>query len=166
MLPEQRPIFIVGVHRSGTSLLRYMLNSSPRIYIAPESDFIPRFFLGKPEQELDDGAIGSLLQTVFSEYNNYRSEWQGEPPQVSSFVEAGPTRLTRKRPIDSEIQNLLAHQDTWLCLMGILIAMHYKFDVFTHEIQRLIREPTPIISNAARFAFTHASKEISLQHVS
>jgi hypothetical protein len=92
MLPEERPIFIVGVHRSGTSLLRYMLNSSPRIYIAPESDFIPRFFLGKPQQELDDEAIDSLLQTIFSEYNNYRSEWQGELPEASAFVEAMPDR--------------------------------------------------------------------------
>lgn len=39
-LPE-RPIFIVGHPRSGTTLLRFMLSSHPRIHIPEETGFVP-----------------------------------------------------------------------------------------------------------------------------
>ena len=55
------PIFIVGVHRSGTTLLRYMLSSSPAIYIPPESDFIPRFFGRRPDETLGQARVASIL---------------------------------------------------------------------------------------------------------
>lgn len=38
------PIFIVGAPRSGTTMLRLMLNAHPSIAIPFESDFIPRFY--------------------------------------------------------------------------------------------------------------------------
>ena len=38
---------MIGAPRSGTTLLRIMLSSHPRIYIPPESDFIPRLYLGR-----------------------------------------------------------------------------------------------------------------------
>lgn len=41
---EAEPIFIVGAPRSGTTMLRLMLNSHPRIAIPFESDFIPKFY--------------------------------------------------------------------------------------------------------------------------
>lgn len=40
MLPE-RPFFIVGTPRSGTTLLRFILSSHPRIYIPAETGFLP-----------------------------------------------------------------------------------------------------------------------------
>lgn len=39
MAPSGAPIFIVGYSRSGTSLLRAMLNAHPRVHIAQESAF-------------------------------------------------------------------------------------------------------------------------------
>lgn len=82
-----RPIFIIGVHRSGTTLLRYMLSSSPEIYIPPESDFIPRFFLGRARQLLGEREVAQLLQIIFTEYR-FVKEWQGDPPDVSAFLAA------------------------------------------------------------------------------
>src|SRR6185312_120382 len=41
---ESAPIFLVGAPRSGTTMLRLMLNSHPRIAIPFESDFIPKFY--------------------------------------------------------------------------------------------------------------------------
>ena len=41
---QQEPIFVVGGQRSGTTMLRLMLNSHPHIAIPFESDFIPRFY--------------------------------------------------------------------------------------------------------------------------
>ncbi len=86
------PFFIVGVHRSGTTLLRYMLNSSPRIYIPPESDFIPRFFgraLRRPDsqllnQPLAPEQVEKLLHIIFTRYRFVRA-WQGPPPDPALF---------------------------------------------------------------------------------
>ncbi|MBN1953999.1 MAG: sulfotransferase [Anaerolineae bacterium] len=85
------PIFIVGVHRSGTTLLRYMLNSHSRIYIPPESDFIANFFLRRPSGELSERRIAQLLDTVFTRYR-FVGEWQGDPPTAAAFIAAMPER--------------------------------------------------------------------------
>jgi len=87
MSAEERPIFIVGVHRSGTTLLRFMLNSSPRIYIPPESDFIPRFFLRNPQEQLNRKRVSTILNAIFAEYR-FGSEWQGDPPHIDAFIQS------------------------------------------------------------------------------
>src|SRR5215472_17733908 len=38
------PFFVVGAQRSGTTMLRLMLNNHPRLAIPVESGFIPVFF--------------------------------------------------------------------------------------------------------------------------
>lgn len=86
MSPE-RPIFIVGVHRSGTTLLRYMLNSHSRIYIPPESDFIPRFFRRDPGEELREKRIAYMLDTIFGRYR-FVKEWVGAKPATDGFLHA------------------------------------------------------------------------------
>lgn len=86
MPTDHSPIFIVGVHRSGTTLLRYMLNSNPRIFIPPESDFVPRFFGRHPGEQLHERRIGSILNTIFTKYR-FAKEWQGDPLHVQSFIE-------------------------------------------------------------------------------
>jgi hypothetical protein len=64
--PEARlrcesPIFVVGVHRSGTTLLRLILDSHPRIACPPES-----FFVAPLEALLrDDKAMEGLLAMGF-----------------------------------------------------------------------------------------------------
>ncbi|MEA3337465.1 MAG: sulfotransferase [Chloroflexota bacterium] len=78
-MPSNRPIFIIGVHRSGTTLLRFMLSSHPRIYIPPESDFIPRFFLGNPTGNLSEKQVAEMLDIIFGRYR-FAKEWQGAPP--------------------------------------------------------------------------------------
>jgi len=88
---EARPIFIVGVHRSGTTLLRYMLGSHSRIYIPPESDFIPYFFLRDPTGELSDERIARMLRTIFERYR-FVKEWQGDPPTPDQFIASLPER--------------------------------------------------------------------------
>jgi len=41
---QEPPVFVVGGQRSGTTMLRLMLNSHPHIAIPFESDFIPQFY--------------------------------------------------------------------------------------------------------------------------
>jgi hypothetical protein len=86
----EKPIFIVGVHRSGTTLLRYMLNSHPDIYIPPESDFIPRFFLNNPNKKLSEREIEKILINIFSKYR-FVKEWQGNPPDIRNFTDSERT---------------------------------------------------------------------------
>lgn len=93
MSTDRPPVFIVGVHRSGTTLLRFMLNSSPRIFIPPESDFIPRFFGRRPGEQLGERRLASILNTIFTTYR-FAKEWQGEPPQVQAFIE----QMSRRTP--------------------------------------------------------------------
>jgi hypothetical protein len=88
---SNQPFFIVGVHRSGTTLLRYMLSSHSRIYIPPESDFIPYFFLRNPAASLSQERIAAMLAIVFNRYR-FVSEWQGDPPDVGTFVANMPAR--------------------------------------------------------------------------
>ena len=40
--PTETPVFIVGCDRSGTTLLRLMLNTGPDLYIPAESRFFGR----------------------------------------------------------------------------------------------------------------------------
>ena len=88
---EIQPIFIVGVHRSGTTLLRYMLGSHPRIYIPPESDFIPYFFLRDPVSELSDKQVEHILHIIFQRYR-FVKEWKGDPPDPVQFARSLPDR--------------------------------------------------------------------------
>lgn len=89
MAQTNSPFFIVGVHRSGTTLLRYMLSSSSRIYIPPESDFIPRFFLGRSDAVLSERKVEELLESIFSEYRFVR-DWRGERPPAGTFFQQLP----------------------------------------------------------------------------
>lgn len=83
---SRSPIFIIGVHRSGTTLLRYMLSTSPRIYIPPESDFIPRFFGRDPDERLDQDRLAGVLRVIFERYR-FVKEWQGSPPDPAWFLQ-------------------------------------------------------------------------------
>lgn len=83
------PFFIVGVHRSGTTLLRYMLSSHSRIYIPPESDFIPHFFLRNPTGDLSQKRIIEIVQTIFSRYR-FVGEWRGDPPNAQALAREMP----------------------------------------------------------------------------
>lgn len=90
MTQTTKPIFIIGVHRSGTTLLRFMLNSHPNIYIPPESDFIPNFFINNPTSNLSKHEIDRLLKRIFSKYRFVR-EWQGDPPESNDFPQNNVT---------------------------------------------------------------------------
>lgn len=62
------PIFIVGCPRSGTTLLRDLLRSHPRLTFPPESHFIPAFYRGY-------GDPGSAKEAVDLATRLLRLEW-------------------------------------------------------------------------------------------
>jgi hypothetical protein len=85
-----RPIFVVGVPRSGTTLLRYMLCSHPRIYIPPESNFIPRFFRRRPNEAMSRAETRRILERIAA-YRPFWRDWQDEPLNPEAFLDAMPS---------------------------------------------------------------------------
>lgn len=88
-MPAERPIFVVGAPRSGTTLLRYMLCSHPRIYIPPESNFIPRFFRDRPSAPLQRQRAVGALRGILT-YRMFFKDWRGQRPDPSTFVDGLP----------------------------------------------------------------------------
>jgi len=81
---RSEPFFIVGAHRSGTTLLRFMLNSHPRLYLPPESEFIPALFGGAPERPLSRAAARRRLRRIFR--LRFAREWMGGPPTLEDLL--------------------------------------------------------------------------------
>ncbi len=106
---KSNPIFIIGVHRSGTTLLRFMLSSHPNIYIPPESDFIPRFFLRYPQRELSSSDIRRYLDIIFRQYR-FVEDWKGKPPDPVDFVHLLNGHRTPATFLDL-LYRLYAHQN-------------------------------------------------------
>jgi hypothetical protein len=79
------PIFVIGAPRSGTTLLRIMLSSHSRIYIPPESDFIPRLFLGRGRTPMSPRRARRDLRIVLDNRRFFR-EWRGSPPEPEAFL--------------------------------------------------------------------------------
>jgi hypothetical protein len=92
---RNQPFFVVGAHRSGTTLLRFMLTGHPRLYVPPESEFIPAFFGGSPARRLSSARCRRILDKVFR--LRFVGEWSGPPPDIDDLVPDGqpvtPARL-------------------------------------------------------------------------
>ena len=87
MTPTERPIFLVGAPRSGTTLLRYVLSSHSRIYIPPESNFIPRVLGHHPTNTLEPSEAVRMLETIMT-YRSFFKDWQGALPTPAAVVDS------------------------------------------------------------------------------
>jgi hypothetical protein len=68
------PVFIVGCPRSGTTLLRMMLDSHPDLAIPPESHFIPKVWALRRRYEQDGAAKVERLVSDIMRTNRFK-EW-------------------------------------------------------------------------------------------
>lgn len=100
--PCENPIFIIGVHRSGTSLFRRIINSHPSIACPPETYFLQHFAaMLRDEQTFAGlGAFGyekrteciSQIRSWSSKYHeayrtaNGKQRWADKTPQYSSIL--------------------------------------------------------------------------------
>jgi hypothetical protein len=78
-LPE-RPFFIVGNPRSGTTLLRFILSSHSRLYIPEETGFLPHLtrYRGRDLSRAEvDQLVGQL--------GRMNAEWQGLVDDLAAF---------------------------------------------------------------------------------
>jgi hypothetical protein len=93
------PIFIVGAPRSGTTLLRFMLCSHPRIFIPHESYFIPRFFHENSNYYLSQRRAKRILNFIFHS-SPFMDDWRHEIPDPELFIKNIP-ELTATNLLDA-----------------------------------------------------------------
>lgn len=108
----EEPVFIVGAHRSGTSLVRRMFNSHPDIACPPESFFIARYAAMLDDRHVQAGYDGfgydseqmrlDLAHKATSLHEAYRTAhgkriWADKTPDYSLHLEA-IDRLFAARP--------------------------------------------------------------------
>jgi hypothetical protein len=104
---DRGPIFIVGAPRSGTTLLRYVLCSHPRIYIPPESNFIPRLLPRDPQRPLSPEDAIRAIEAILA-YRTFFKDWGGEQPNPVTFVGNLPDLLPAT--LFDELYSAYAHQ--------------------------------------------------------
>lgn len=87
-LLAENPFFIVGHPRSGTTLLRFLLSSHPRLYIPEETGFIP-FLLEDRDlsAQLTLPQVGQLLERIGSLNHLWRGLVDDVPKFYSSLAE-------------------------------------------------------------------------------
>lgn len=83
----ERPIFIVGHPRSGTTLLRFLLSSHPRILIPEETGFIP--FLLKKRRIRADLSL-TEVKRILEHIGQLNRLWRGMVKDVPGFYTALP----------------------------------------------------------------------------
>jgi hypothetical protein len=88
---SETPFFIVGNPRSGTTLLRFILSSHPRIYIPGETGFIP-FLLKNVRAELSLPQVRGLLHRIAW----LNRGWDDLVKQVPGFYRSLPTPTLRQ----------------------------------------------------------------------
>lgn len=86
----ERPIFVVGTPRSGTTLLRYALSMHPRIYIPPESNFFLQLIRRQPYASLSRRQAVQAMEAILT-YRKFFKDWR-EPDLLDAeqFVDALP----------------------------------------------------------------------------
>jgi Sulfotransferase family len=109
---EPEAIFIVGTGRSGTSLMRTLLERSPRIAIARESHYVghlreregARFYFHRVGDFEDDATMRGIVELIYSGEFARRSRWR-EPSTFWRW-------LVDHVPRDEMEQRLLAAERT------------------------------------------------------
>ena len=95
------PIFIIGIHRSGTSLLRRVINSHPNIACPAESFFMQHYVAMLGDQLVQDGYVGfgndremmrvDLARKASSLHEanrlaNGKTRWADKTPQYTAIL--------------------------------------------------------------------------------
>ncbi|WP_344141802.1 sulfotransferase [Streptomonospora arabica] len=92
--PAERPIFVIGCPRSGTTLLQLMLHAHPRLAIPPETRFMLDVYRRRAEfGDLKDGANRRRLAEAVTGPRNtrYRDLKLDRDETVAAIVDGPPT---------------------------------------------------------------------------
>ena len=146
MVDSNSPIFIGGAGRSGTTLLRVMLDSHPRIYCGPELKVTPligqmwhTFHSAQPA--LKDYEISSVdIQTLFQQLFHILTS--------KMLTKSGKSRIAEKTPGNARFFQHL----------------HYVFP--TSPLIHVIRDPRAVVASLLKMDWIDASTGKPLPYVS
>lgn len=107
---EPEAIFVVGASRSGTTLMRNILERSNRIALAQENHFIghvvrregARYYFRRAGDLADDDAIRRLVDMIYSGEFQRRSRWREVSPYWRWLVESIPREELEQRLLAAE----------------------------------------------------------------
>jgi hypothetical protein len=148
------PLFIVGLSRSGTKLLRDLLNNHSRIHIPPfESKFIPAMLQNNNRGFNKDEALEFLTSTSFHRRNvdrgsmSYRQLANGEFPKVEGFIESALKQYALNPGEDSWNGDWIWGDKTPFYLrQADLLSCHFPDAKFVH----IIRDPRDRVLSVKR----------------
>lgn len=107
---EPEAIFVVGVARSGTTLMRSLMNASERIAVARESHFMghifgrrgARHYFRRAGDLADDATIRRIVDMIYSGEYARHSRWRNVSPYWLWLMESVPREEMERRMLAAE----------------------------------------------------------------
>ena len=84
-LSDTHPIFLAGVYRSGTTLLRLMLNAHSRIAIPVESHFLSELIYDYPTNRQLSAAESQCIGDFIASHERFE-HWETSPTQLKNAI--------------------------------------------------------------------------------
>jgi len=114
----QWPAFLVGCHRSGTTLMRYLLDAHPRLACPPESKFLLGLqpFVAHPQILQGLRSLGCSLDDFLVEFGQLASRILGK-----YAARAGKARWIDKTPNYYEILPIIDRMFEHKCLFVFIV---------------------------------------------
>lgn len=170
MRPPDPPLFVVGVSRSGTTLVASMLGAHSRLYCGPETFFFPRL----ERQSLDrllapgtwpDAAVSFLSAITLGQgparihelfgrtIEDLRTDLAARRPSVTALLEAFTASAARDAGKARWIEKTPNH------LLYLDAVRQYYPDA---RILRIVRDPRDVATSLTRVPFGSRSKLANL----
>jgi hypothetical protein len=140
VIPKVWPIIVGGCHRSGTSLLRRILNAHSRIYCGPEVKFFRDFYGDYEKDPIRHGRFLSSARSMISERELLEIMGQG----FVTLHERAAVRAGKPRWADKNPENVVFLKE-WGWLLG-------EDWVFVH----VVRNPLDTLASIKEAVFPFA----------
>lgn len=102
---NERPFFIVGQPRSGTTLARAIANSHPRLFVPPETGFLPFLRIDRQAPAGDRPLSREEIAHLLAQIGRLNAEWRDRVDDAAAFYEA--LCADDERPIVSQALDAL-----------------------------------------------------------
>jgi len=107
---DPEAVFIVGVPRSGTTMLRYLLEATPRLAIGRENHYMGHYYGRRGARDIfraagdpaDDATVRRIVEMVYSGEYARHSRWRDVSPFWHWLVESIPRDDLERRMLAGE----------------------------------------------------------------